>query len=433
MVRVEDPTEVSQVVMIQTAGEIRATILVEAGAAIPAVEEAILASQMGAIPMVEVAVQASQAAAILAVEVALLAEVAPALQMLPVSPAAVAARVNQEPQFDWRLKYDAVPTWNGNTDTIIKWVAKINDIARESPTVYRQLGRVVPKRLEEIEQNWDTLKQAFVTFYINRNWLDRQKYKANRAYYREQGHGRETPGDYYIRKVELLTMVYTLDDSTLIMEVMEGAPATWNTVLGVAKNPKSWLDRMDKFSKGQQMQINTHALLLKTLINENLEQHHNLSEPSSDSPNDIHACNPDGCVFCQSDVIRSESNISSKAQRNATDGDDPLAEEPLEGGPKTSEAPPEDIPREKLLSEVDFSPDLTEDQRQQLEEVVLKHHTAFGLDGRLGNFAAQVDITMKPNSDPVSLPPFHASPANREVIDKQMDSWISLGQASYGH
>jgi hypothetical protein len=34
---------------------------------------------------------------------------------------------------------------------------------------------------------------------------------------------------------------------------------------------------------------------------------------------------------------------------------------------------------------------------------------------------------MKPEAKPVSLPPFHASPANREVIDKQMESWIKLG------
>ncbi len=34
---------------------------------------------------------------------------------------------------------------------------------------------------------------------------------------------------------------------------------------------------------------------------------------------------------------------------------------------------------------------------------------------------------MKENTVPVSLPPFPASPAKREVIDKQMDSWIKLG------
>ncbi|KAJ3998496.1 hypothetical protein F5050DRAFT_1548234, partial [Lentinula boryana] len=46
---------------------------------------------------------------------------------------------------------------------------------------------------------------------------------------------------------------------------------------------------------------------------------------------------------------------------------------------------------------------------------------------RLGNYEAKVDISMKPGTKPISLPPYSASPANREVIDKQMDSWLSLG------
>jgi hypothetical protein len=39
----------------------------------------------------------------------------------------------------------------------------------------------------------------------------------------------------------------------------------------------------------------------------------------------------------------------------------------------------------------------------------------------------KVEIPMKPGAEPVSLPPFPVSPANREVIDKQMDSWLNLG------
>lgn len=66
-------------------------------------------------------------------------------------------------------------------------------------------------------------------------------------------------------------------------------------------------------------------------------------------------------------------------------------------------------------------------QRRQIEAVIIKNRLAFGLDGRLGNFEGRIDIPMKPGSQPVSLPPFPVSPANREVIDKQMDSWISLG------
>jgi hypothetical protein len=77
--------------------------------------------------------------------------------------------------------------------------------------------------------------------------------------------------------------------------------------------------------------------------------------------------------------------------------------------------------------EVNISKDLTTDQRKKLEEVILKNQHAFGLDGRLGNFKEHIDIPTKPGTVPVSLPPFPASPAKREVIDKQMDSWIKLG------
>ena len=50
-------------------------------------------------------------------------------------------------------------------------------------------------------------------------------------YYQETGYQRETPSEYYIRKSELLNTIYSLDDSELILEIMEGAPACWNTIL----------------------------------------------------------------------------------------------------------------------------------------------------------------------------------------------------------
>jgi hypothetical protein len=225
---------------------------------------------------------------------------------------------------------------------------------------------------------------------------------------------------------------------------------TEGQVLGISKNPKTWLDKMEKFSPEQQTRINAHASFMKIMIDENFAadelqaSENNYNVPQKSNSNDFHECEDGICVFCKkvsgktdktdnyspdstTSAIHSESKISSKAQRNATEADDPLAGEPVEGGPKTSEPPPEPVSGDRLLAEVDFSPDLLESQRKQLEEVVLKNSKAFGLDGRLGDYAAHIDITMKPNAEPVSLPPFHASPANREVIDKQMDSWIKLG------
>lgn len=49
------------------------------------------------------------------------------------------------------------------------------------------------------------------------------------------------------------------------------------------------------------------------------------------------------------------------------------------------------------------------------------------MDGRLGTVEAKCTIPLRPGSKEISLPPFPSSPAKREVMDKQMDTWIQLG------
>lgn len=49
--------------------------------------------------------------------------------------------------------------------------------------------------------------------------------------YRETGHERETPSAFFIRKTELLNIVYSLSNSQVIMEVMGSAPADWATII----------------------------------------------------------------------------------------------------------------------------------------------------------------------------------------------------------
>ncbi|KAF9000533.1 hypothetical protein BDZ89DRAFT_968948, partial [Hymenopellis radicata] len=129
----------------------------------------------------------------------------------------------------------------------------------------------------------------------------------------------------------------------------------------------------------------------------------------------------------RSSLTQSQTEITSKAQRNATEADDPSASEPIEGGPKTSDTPPDPISSQEFISAVNISPELNDEQRMALIKILEKNKQAFGLDGRLGNYDAHVKIQLKPNAEPVSLPPFPVSPANREVMDKQMDSWVQLG------
>ncbi|KAJ3898347.1 hypothetical protein F5879DRAFT_994907 [Lentinula edodes] len=51
-------------------------------------------------------------------------------------------------QFDMRLKQDTVPTWDGDTNTIVRWIKRVNDLAKKSRKLCKQLGSIVPRRLE---------------------------------------------------------------------------------------------------------------------------------------------------------------------------------------------------------------------------------------------------------------------------------------------
>jgi hypothetical protein len=66
---------------------------------------------------------------------------------------------------------------------------------------------------------------------MDRSWLDRQKSRANKATYRDQENPRETPSQYYIRKLDLFTLVFNMTESELILEIMNGAPTSWINVL----------------------------------------------------------------------------------------------------------------------------------------------------------------------------------------------------------
>ncbi|KIY47937.1 hypothetical protein FISHEDRAFT_10773, partial [Fistulina hepatica ATCC 64428] len=104
--------------------------------------------------------------------------------------------------------------------------------------------------------------------------------------------------------------------------------------------------------------------------------------------------------------------------------DDILASAPVEGGPKTAFEAEDTVTSAQLLQEVDICTDLSVEQRQKLTDVIMTNANAFGLDKRLGDYEGLVDIPLKPGTKPISLPPFAASPANRKVIDEQMDTWL---------
>jgi hypothetical protein len=70
---------------------------------------------------------------------------------------------------------------------------------------------------------------------------------------------------------------------------------------------------------------------------------------------------------------------------------------------------------------------LSQIQREALYKVVERNQAAFGFDGRLGHLKSEVRIELAPGTKPILMPPYYASPAKREVIDKQIDLWLSQG------
>ncbi|QRW27784.1 Retrovirus-related Pol polyprotein from transposon [Rhizoctonia solani] len=101
--------------------------------------------------------------------------------------------------------------------------------------------------------------------------------------------------------------------------------------------------------------------------------------------------------------------VQRKAEEKPTAQEEELMKSP-EGGPRLLK-----YLTQNLSLQIDSS------------RILRKHELAFGLDGRLGTHNTQLEIRLRPGTKEISLTPYHASPAKREVIDKQIEEWLKLG------
>jgi hypothetical protein len=174
--------------------------------------------------------------------------------------------------------------------------------------------------------------------------------------------------------------------------------------VATAQNPQTWLDKSSRFTSAEKNRINQHAELIKNII-----------ETRSQDPVRLSA------------TAKSQVNIGYNPSLGLGIEEDPLSEPPLTGGPKTAELPGDIVMEDQLLEELDLSESLSPKQRQNMEAILVKNKYVFGLNGRLGNYDTHVEIPLVEGAKPVSIAPFPSSPAKREVMDKQMDSWLNLG------
>ncbi|KAI0737448.1 hypothetical protein C8Q80DRAFT_1125421 [Daedaleopsis nitida] len=152
-----------------------------------------------------------------------------------------------EAHFDFKLKSDIVPSWDGDTDRLARWIIRVNAIAKRSDTIRQQLGMIVPQRLtgdaelwyyslseeqrEQCEENWESIRDTIGGYYMNRAWIDRTRKQARSIRYRERGHEQELPSQYFIRKKELLDLAFDYTESETIAEILTNVPLSWHTLL----------------------------------------------------------------------------------------------------------------------------------------------------------------------------------------------------------
>jgi hypothetical protein len=66
---------------------------------------------------------------------------------------------------------------------------------------------------------------------MNHHWLEKQKIRAHKARFREAGYQKESPNEYVIWKIDLLSLVYSYADTETIQAIMEEVPGTWTSII----------------------------------------------------------------------------------------------------------------------------------------------------------------------------------------------------------
>jgi hypothetical protein len=75
------------------------------------------------------------------------------------------------------------------------------------------------------------LKKAISEYWINHHWLEEQKLGANKARYREPGHQCESPSNYIICKMELLSLIYSYTNTETVQAIMQEVPDSWASII----------------------------------------------------------------------------------------------------------------------------------------------------------------------------------------------------------
>jgi hypothetical protein len=152
-----------------------------------------------------------------------------------------------------------------------------------------------------------------------------------------------------------------------------------------------------------------------------------LKDPETywDSPNETELPKYEASAVGIKSIIEGSlraQDLASAVEKPTPETDDMLEDDP-NWGPKTM-ALPEDPFEGDVCDLVSLGPDIPPEILPKVKEVLWKNSAAFRIGGRLGKVEARVNIPLQPDTQPISVPMYGASPAKREVIDKQVKAWF---------
>lgn len=153
----------------------------------------------------------------------------------------------------------------------------------------------------------------------------------------------------------------------------------YGQILGTSHDPSDWLDSAEEISDQEHANLEAFTQFLKGYQDrkappcgqwdENIKWIDALSNSAQEIDNDV----VDSLA-----VKRQAPHLITKCSKT-TETEDPLAEEPVEGGPKTAKVPPDNIASSDLLKKVDINAELSDDQWAALQEVLTRRERVFGL------------------------------------------------------
>jgi hypothetical protein len=142
---------------------------------------------------------------------------------------------------------DLIPEWDGDPDTLMKWLQTLSKLEARGIQMANQLPKIVPFRLTDdakswfdqfsgaeqlfLMNHWDNFKEVMCRFFWTPTWVANAKSKALAAKYRDSSHSRETPSQFLMRKKELIDMVHQWNDVDIIAEIAKSAPNQWRTIV----------------------------------------------------------------------------------------------------------------------------------------------------------------------------------------------------------